>query len=107
MQSGSPALVCIVDAIPLAERSAHFGLVADLFGVRAQERRDVPNGYAFRFPPEAFDELARFVSGERRCCPFLAFEIRTSPGAGPLWLSMTGPEGTRDFLAAELPGISA
>jgi hypothetical protein len=51
------------------------------------------------------EELARFISKERRCCPFLRFEIVIMPGGGPLWLEMTGPEGTRQFLAAELPGI--
>jgi len=53
------------------------------------------------------DGVARFVSAEQRCCPFLRFEIVVAAADGPVWLQMTGPDGTREFLAAELPGLSA
>lgn len=59
--------VCMIEAIPENERPAHFALAAELFGRLAQERRDLPNGYSFRFAPEALEPLARFVSKERRC----------------------------------------
>jgi hypothetical protein len=35
----------------------------------------------------------------RQCCPFLRFAITVEPGNGPIWLEMTGPEGTKEFLA--------
>jgi hypothetical protein len=98
-------LVCIIDAIPVSERPAHFALAADLFKKQAQERRDIPNGYTFRFMPDALEPLVRFVSRERRCCPFLSFTITIAPNDGPVWLGIAGPDGTRGFLAAELPGI--
>jgi hypothetical protein len=66
------------------------------------ERREWKEGYAFRFSPDAFDALARFVANERKCCPFLHFEIAVE-SAGPVWLRLTGPSGTRAFLDAELP----
>jgi hypothetical protein len=97
--------VCMIDAIPVSERPAHFALAADLFKKQAQERRDIPNGYAFRFMPDALESLIRFVSKERRCCPFLSFTVSITPNDGPVWLEIGGPEGTRTFLAAELPGI--
>ena len=96
-------LVCIVDAIPPDERPAHFALLTRLFSEVARERREVPDGYAFRFDPDAFDDVARFVANERRCCPFLTFALDLAPNAGPLWLRLTGPVGTREFLDAELP----
>jgi hypothetical protein len=99
-------LACIVDAIPETERAAHLALVARLFRDRANAKTDLPNGYSFRFPADAFDELAQFVSKERRCCPFLAFDLAVPPGDGPVSLQLTGPEGTREFLAAELPAVS-
>jgi hypothetical protein len=77
-----------------------------LFGQRAPEKLDLPNGYSFQFPAEMFDEVAQFVSKERRCCPFLAFEIVMAPADGPLSLRVTGPEGTREFLAAETRAMS-
>ena len=95
-------LTCIPGAIPASERSAHFALVSRLFGEAAREKQDLPDGLAFRFEADAFEEIARFVAKERRCCPFLAFAVEVSPDAGPLWVRMTGPVGTREFLDAEL-----
>jgi hypothetical protein len=39
---------------------------------------------------------------ERQCCPFLRFELKVLPANGPIWLELTGPEGTRDFLRTVL-----
>jgi hypothetical protein len=100
-------LVCVIDAIPENERPAHFALAAELFGTQAQERLDLPNGYAVRFEPDAIEALARFVAKERRCCPFLSFTVDVEPNDGPVWLEIVGPAGTREFLAADLPGIQS
>lgn len=96
-------LACVPRAIPAAERPAHFALIQSLFGETAEAREPLRNGYAFRFPPTALESLARFVTGERMCCPFLAFSIEVSAAEGPVWLRLTGPQGTREFLEAELP----
>jgi hypothetical protein len=98
----STALACVPGSIPPAERAAHFALVARLFGGAVLERRELPDGYAFRFDAKSFDQVARFVANERRCCPFLTFTVEVAPAAGPLWLRLTGPTGTREFLEAEL-----
>jgi hypothetical protein len=96
-------LACVPGAIPAAERPAHFALIAELFGGAVQERAELPDGYAFRFAADAFARVARFVANERKCCPFLRFEIAVSGGDGPVWLRLNGPEGTHAFLDAELP----
>jgi hypothetical protein len=96
-------LACIPEAIPATERPAHFALLARLFGEGARERRELADGYAFRFEADALDDVARFVANERRCCPFLAFTLDLAPEGGPLWLGITGPAGTRAFLDVELP----
>jgi hypothetical protein len=101
------ALACVPGAIPAAERPGHFALLNRLFADHAQERRDVAGGYAFRFDAACLDDVARFVGRERLCCPFLTFSIELSALDGPLWLRLTGPDGTREFLDAELPGIKA
>ncbi len=95
-------LACVPAAIPADERPAHFALVGRLFTETVRERRDLPNGLAFRFADDDFEQVARFVANERRCCPFLRFEIAVEPDGGPVRLRMTGPAGTRDFLRAEL-----
>ena len=99
-------LACVPGAIPAAQRPAHFALVTRLFTAAARERRDPSGGaegYAFRFDADAFDDLARWIANERRCCPFLSFALELAPDGGPLWLRLTGPAGTRAFLDAELP----
>lgn len=103
--SGNTAVVelaCLASAIPAAERKAHFALAQTLFGDEAQERIALSDGYAIRFSPDAFEAVARFVTNERKCCPFISFELTMAAESGPLWLRMTGPEGTRGVLDAEL-----
>jgi len=38
------------------------------------------------------------IDAERRCCPFLRFQVVAEAGNGPVWLEVTGPVGTRQFL---------
>ncbi len=104
MTDSEPAmpLACVPGAIPAAERAPHFARLRQLFDNQAQERAEVPDGYSWRFLPNALDDVALFVSWERRCCPFLRFRIDVSPDSGALWLTMDGPAGTRCFLEAEL-----
>ncbi len=96
------SLACVPATISAAERSAHFALIARLFGQAARERREIPDGYAFRFEADEFDGVTRFAANERRCCPFLTFVLELSPDNGPLWLRLSGPAGTRAFLDVEL-----
>ncbi|HEV8580920.1 MAG TPA: hypothetical protein VGX68_17780 [Thermoanaerobaculia bacterium] len=67
---------------------------------QAREVRDLDSGYALRFAPEdgVIPDLATLIDLERQCCPFLQFELKVLPANGPIWLELTGPEGTRDFL---------
>src|SRR5687767_8576832 len=94
-------LACVPGAIPADMRAGHFELVGDLFGRSLQERVELTDGYEFRFEPEEFERVARFVANERRCCPFLDFTISLVSG-GALWLRLTGPAGSRAFIDAEL-----
>jgi hypothetical protein len=95
-------LACDPGGIPAEARAAHFELVSRLFTAQAIERQPVEGGRAFRFPVEALSELGTFIENERRCCPFLTFRLTLAPAAG-LWLELTGPEGTPEFLDHELP----
>jgi hypothetical protein len=99
----SRPLACDPAAIPVADRQQHFKLIEHLFGELAVARERVAGGYRFRFDPNALDPITRFVENERRCCPFLRFVIEVDTSGGPIWLQMTGPDGTREFLDAELP----
>lgn len=72
------------------------------FQVALLETKELGEGYAYRFPSGAnwIAELAQLITFERACCPFLRFNLRVEPANGPLWLELTGPEGTKDFLQA-------
>ena len=97
-------VACTLTEPELAARRA--GVLGDVRR-RAQETRWVADGVRLRFPAEAetLSLLATFVDLERRCCAFLRFEITVEPGDGPVWLTLTGPPGTREFLQAELDGV--
>lgn len=66
------------------------------------EVRELEDGYAYCFPSEGerLTELAKLVDLERQCCPFIRFCMTVESDNGPIWLEMTGPEGTKEFLAA-------
>ena len=98
----SVGLVCVPSAISVRERAQHLVLARELLNKQAMARADLPDGYAFRFAPDILAELLRFIDNERKCCPFMTFHLQIGPQAGPIWLRMTGPQGTREVLRAEL-----
>lgn len=84
-------------------RARRDGVLAELRAA-AVERRWLPNGLALRFEPapDRLGLLAEAIDLERQCCRFLTLELNVAPGGGPIWLRLTGPEGTVPFLAHEL-----
>jgi hypothetical protein len=99
-------VACTLSEPELAKRRA--GLFADL-ARRRQEARWLSEGITLRYNSEqgTLALLGEFIELERQCCPFLRFQLTIEPGGGPIWLELTGPPGTRDFLAHEIgdPGI--
>jgi hypothetical protein len=65
------------------------------------ETRELEDGFSYQLPAseEWLAELAHLVNLERQCCPFLRLSITVEPDNGPFWLELTGPPGTKDFLA--------
>ena len=64
------------------------------------EVKELEHGFMYRFPSDGawIKQLANLVDLEHQCCPFLKFSIPVEPGDGPVWLEMTGPHGTKEFL---------
>jgi hypothetical protein len=60
------------------------------------------NGMRLRFDAsaDALQDIASTIEAERQCCRFLRFELAIEPDAGPIWLTLTGPPGTTEFLDA-------
>ena len=67
---------------------------------QAREVREIAGGWSIRFAAddELLAELVRFIQAERKCCAFLRFALVVTPGEGPVWLEMTGPDGTQEML---------
>jgi hypothetical protein len=63
---------------------------------------DLSDGFWLRFAPdeETLNAIATTIAAKRLCCRFLRFETILEPDGGPLFLSVRGPEGAREFLAA-------
>lgn len=97
---GKEPFACNMAALTKSERAVYQTLTRRLLGA-VEERRERKDGYAFRLPPDALLTAAEWISFERRCCPFFAFELEMARGGGPLWLRITGAEGVKDFIRAE------
>jgi hypothetical protein len=68
---------------------------------RAEHHELTEHGLRVRFAPAAdvVSTLARVVDAERQCCRFLRFVITIEPDGGPVSLELSGPAGTREFIA--------
>jgi len=90
-------IACALDPADLQSRRDTLlpGIVA-----RAQQSERLPDGMRWQFSPssELLVALAAMIDAERRCCPFLRFQVVAEPDDGPVWLEVTGPTGTRDLL---------
>jgi len=68
------------------------------------DKRELSNGFAYKFPgtDNMLDELAEFIKTERECCDFFNFGLSISGDKRESWLELTGAEGAKDFIIAEI-----
>ena len=90
-------------AIAPDQRGAHMATIDKLFR-SVHTMRELPDGYAFELPNESdvLLTVAQFVALERLCCPFFGFGIEVEREGGSVWLSLTGREGVKRFIMAEI-----
>ncbi|HEX3127518.1 MAG TPA: hypothetical protein VH394_09315 [Thermoanaerobaculia bacterium] len=71
---------------------------------RCAEVQPIENGLRLRFEAASgvLSDIARVIDLERQCCRFLRFRLDVLPDGGPVLLELNGPEGTAEFLGAEL-----
>jgi len=81
------------------ERGGREGEVDALFA-RIAAVRELPDGYAFAFPPESGVAHALFdlILAERACCPFFTFELAFPSPHERVWLRMSGGEEVKEFV---------
>jgi hypothetical protein len=90
-------------ALSAEARKKHFDELGPQLRALKTGVRELSNGYAFQFLADlkTVQLLAEWAAGERLCCPFLNIEIRMEPEGGPMWLTLTGRDGTKDFIRAD------
>ncbi len=93
---------CNLKALSVKERARHMQLTYKIERARA-ETVELANGFAFRFQDGTVSlaDLAEWISGERKCCPFFDFEIELQGNNGPLWLKLRGQDGVKAFMRSE------
>lgn len=96
LQSNLP-VACTLSPETIATRRA--GLLPGL-ALQASGKEVLDDGMRLEFPPDLIPQIAAVIDAERRCCRFLRFDLVIEPAGGPARLSLTGPPGTREFLAA-------
>jgi hypothetical protein len=93
---------CNVSGLDAAQRQRWEVLLMQLNDAK-QEVRELPDGYAFRFPANSamLKDVAEFITYERSCCPFFDFELAVEREGGPLWLRLKGRRGVKAFIKSE------
>jgi hypothetical protein len=98
-------LACDLDAISANDRPRYSEL-RRMVAASVTARRELPDGFALQISTErmALAQVAEWISLERKCCPFFEFRIEIAPGSGPVWLSLTGRAGVKEFLSHAFAG---
>jgi hypothetical protein len=91
-------IACSLSASDLAERRA--SLLARV-GAAVVAHRWLSDGLRLDLADSAggAEDVLELVRAEHQCCRFLRFRLELGPGASPVTLELTGPEGTVGFLA--------
>jgi hypothetical protein len=103
MTEKTSPFACDMTAIAADQRGTHFATIEKLFRA-VEDLRELPNGYAFKLSndPQLLLTAAQFVALERLCCPFFGFTLEIEREGGAVWLSLTGREGVKPFIIAEI-----
>jgi hypothetical protein len=102
-EHGAKPIACILSALTEEEDARRRDLVREL-GRQVVGVADLAEGRRYELGPAvpAWLAAAELVTLERRCCPFLTFELSAVSGDSGFTLAVTGPPGTREFLHATL-----
>ena len=105
MPTESP-FACVMSAIAAEQRTPHLDNARNLFSA-VVGIRELENGYAFCLGNHAniLEQTAQFIELEKLCCPFFGFAVIVEPEGGNIWLHLTGREGVKPFIQAEIADI--
>ena len=98
---GETPFACNLKAMNTEERKRYDRLSKVLFEA-VEERRELPDGYAFRLANSiSLSNAAEWADLESKCCPFFDFQLERRREQGPLWLRLTGRPGVKQFIREE------
>lgn len=68
------------------------------------EKVETDNGIKYKFEgtDKMIDLVTSFIKTERLCCDFFDFSLSVGGEGGYLWLELSGPEGTKEFINEEI-----
>lgn len=91
-------IACLLSEREMAIRGDE--IAATLFG-HVDAVAELPDGYGYRFDAgdDWLEAILAFIAAERRCCPFLTFEVAFEPHGGPIWLRMKGSPRVKAFIS--------
>jgi len=98
----SKPFACDPSPLTPQARQRHFDELDPALRARKKSVRELPDSFEVEFPSDAatFQLASEWVAGERLCCPFFEIELHAEPGS--LLLRLTGREGVKQFIKAEL-----
>ena len=101
----SQPIACTLNPIELATHRTELlpGLLS-----KADTQERIPEGFRWSFKETdgLLHKVVCVIEAEGHCCRFLRFRLTLEPDGGPLWLEVTGPERTQDFLRSLLFSVS-
>lgn len=101
MTAMAQPLACNLNALSAAERKEHSAVSKRVISAFSAPE-GTADGWAFSLPVELLGDVAKWIDGERKCCPFLRFALVVEPGGKTARLTLSGREGVKEFLAAEM-----
>ncbi|HEY1908743.1 MAG TPA: hypothetical protein VGG91_22055 [Myxococcaceae bacterium] len=97
---------CNLAALTSADRARDRELVPVL-AAALLERKELPDGYAYRFDRRVLKLLGEWVEIEAKCCQPLSYELSLEPQpGGALWVRITGREA-KEFIGLEFAPLTA
>ena len=97
---------CNLAALTPADRARDRELIP-ILAAALQERKDLPDGYAYRFDQRVLKLLGEWVEIEAKCCQPLTYEVSVAPQpGGAVWVRITGQEA-KEFIDAEFAPLMA
>lgn len=97
---------CNLAALSRAERERDAQLIPVLRGA-LRERKELADGYAYRFEPGVLKEMGEWLAIVAKCCQPLSYETSVGPlPGGALWVRITGRDA-KEFIDAEFAPLMA